>query len=65
MDICPLYDLYLLRWELRLQQDLGSSILDMLKSLSSAAVQNVLAYTVFAALASAVLWPVALVSGGN
>ncbi len=39
LDICPLYELYLLRWELKLQQDLGHSILDMLKGLSSAAVQ--------------------------
>lgn len=61
LKIAPLYELYLLRWEVKLQQDLGHSIIDLLKSLSSAAVQNVLAYTVFTALASAVMWPVLLV----
>ncbi len=39
LEVCPLYELYLLRWEVKLQQDLGHSIVDMLKGLSSAAVQ--------------------------
>eukprot|EP01039_Chlorochromonas_danica_P008478 gene8478-9344_t len=61
LEISEAYELYLLRWETRLQKDLGSSLVSMAAKLSSSAVQNILAATVFTSLAAAVLWPVFLI----
>jgi hypothetical protein len=56
------HELYLLRWETDLQLEMGQSILKLMRDLTSAAVQKVLAVTVLTALASAVMWPALLVS---
>ena len=55
------YEPYLLRWETELQIQMGHSIQKMLQDLASMAVQNVIAMTLFASLASAMLWPAVLI----
>jgi len=57
--------LYVLRWETALQKELGGSIIALLRSLSSSIIQNVLATTVLASLASAVMIPAALLQLTN
>jgi hypothetical protein len=44
---------------------MGDSIKELVKSLGSSAVQNILAATVLTAVASAVLWPVFLVRSSS
>lgn len=52
------YEVFLLRWERSLLQELGQNIVTLAEQLGAAAAQQVLASTVFAAIAAAVLWPV-------
>eukprot|EP01038_Epipyxis_sp_PR26KG_P014831 gene14831-19925_t len=62
MKICPCYEFYLLKWEVNLQVELGQSIAELQLKLSSSAVQNILAFTVFSTLATAVMWPTMLLT---
>lgn len=61
MEESKVYELCLLRWETRLQKEMGNSIHELVKSLGSSAVENILAATVLTAVASAVLFPVLLI----
>ena len=61
-ELCNVYELYLLKYETKLQLELGTCIKKLINNLAATATQKVLTATVLAALITALIVPVTLVS---